>query len=174
MTGDARYEDADETPLRLIARDAEDLAVISALLQDAVFLRSDITRSRRLRQAAILLTRFRWEDAPAARAQGRRFERVRTLLVIEDIRSMAARGLEETAPDTVLSALTLEFRPGEDGSGRLVLHLSGDGALGFDVECLSLHLTDVTRPHEAPSRRMPAHPLDDAEPPVPPAGPQQD
>ena len=37
MTGDARFEDGDEQPLRLIAYEAEDLQVISALVQDAVF-----------------------------------------------------------------------------------------------------------------------------------------
>ena len=34
---DARFEDGAEQPLRLMAQDADDLAVLSALLQDAVF-----------------------------------------------------------------------------------------------------------------------------------------
>lgn len=161
MSEDARFEDGAAGPLSLAARDADDLPVISALVQDAVFRRSDITWSRRRRRAALLLTRFRWEDAPAARAQRRPYERVRSLLVIDDVQAMAARGLEGVDEETVLSALALEFRPGEAGAGRLVLHLAGDGALAFDVECLEILLRDVTRPHAAPSGQMPSHPLDD-------------
>ena len=33
---DARFQDGGEAPLRLVARDGEDLKVISALVQDAV------------------------------------------------------------------------------------------------------------------------------------------
>ena len=37
LMADARFEDGGEAPLHLVAQDAEDLAVISALVQDAVF-----------------------------------------------------------------------------------------------------------------------------------------
>ena len=37
MNDDAKFEDGVERPLRLIAVDAEDLQVLSALVQDAVF-----------------------------------------------------------------------------------------------------------------------------------------
>ena len=47
MTEDARFEDGAERPLRLRAESAEDLAVISALMQDAVVQTSDIAWARR-------------------------------------------------------------------------------------------------------------------------------
>ncbi|MEI2686238.1 MAG: DUF2948 family protein [Cypionkella sp.] len=43
---DARFEDAADAPLRLIAQDADSLLVLSALLQDAVFLASDMAYDR--------------------------------------------------------------------------------------------------------------------------------
>lgn len=157
MSGDARFEDAAEAPLALLACDAEDLAVISALVQDAVLPATEMRWQPRARRFAMLLNRFRWEDRDHALARRRPVERVRALLVIEDVLRVASQGLApgDTAP--VLSLLALGFEPGADGTGRLVITLSGDGALALDVECLSVSLRDVTRPYRAPSGRMPSH-----------------
>ena len=64
-------------------RSREDLAVISAFVQDAVAQTSEIAWTRRRHRFALLINRFRWEDKPAAERQGRPFERVQALLVIE-------------------------------------------------------------------------------------------
>ncbi len=58
----------------------------------------------------------------------------------------------------MLSLLTLGWEPGEDGTGRLILTFSGDGAVALEVEALNLVLQDVTRPYRAPSGRAPGHP----------------
>ena len=52
---DARFEDGEERPLRLLAREAADLAVMSALLQDAVLTGADLRYSRARRQFSMLL-----------------------------------------------------------------------------------------------------------------------
>ena len=154
---DARFEDGDEAPLRLIARDAEDLPVLSALVQDAVFPAGEMRFDRPSRRFALLLNRFRWEDRARAERQGRSFERVRSLLVVGDVLSVASTGIDRGDPDLVLSLLALEFAPGEDGTGTLTLWLAGDGAVRIAVECLDVGLRDVTRPYVAPSGRAPDH-----------------
>ena len=65
---DARFEDGEEGPLRLIARQAEDVVVLSSLLQDAVFPMSEMRYDRKARRFALLVNRFRWEDRAAAEA----------------------------------------------------------------------------------------------------------
>lgn len=155
---DASFADGRETPLRLRALDADDLRVISALLQDAVFPLSEMRFQRRRRRFAVLLNRFRWEDRAAAEARRRPYERVQSLLVVEDVCAAATQGLDMADRDTVLSLLALDFAPGEDGAGRLVLTLAGDGAVALDVECLEVSLRDVTRPYAAPSGKAPHHP----------------
>lgn len=154
---DARFEDAREAPLHLKALDAEDLKVISALVQDAVFPGSEMTWQPRRRRFALLLNRFRWEDAEAARRRGRDFERVQAVLAVEDVRKVASQGVERGG-DTVYSLLSMSWEPGDEGTGRLVLTLAGDGAIALDVEALEVTLKDVTRPYRAPSRRAPDHP----------------
>lgn len=155
---DARFEDGGEQPLRLRAEAAEDLPVVSALVQDAVFTGADMGFSRKGRRFDVLLNRFRWEDRAAA-ARGRRpFERVRSVLSVLDVTSVASQGLGREERDSVLSVLALEFEPGEDGTGVLTLVLAGDGAVRLGVECVNLTLTDVTRPYRAPSGKVPEHP----------------
>jgi len=155
MTGDARFEDAAEAPLRLLAEDADDLQVISALVQDAVFPATEMRWQPRSRRFALLLNRFRWEHRAGARV--RPPERVQALLVIDDVQKVASQGLPRQPGDLVLSLLSLSFEPGEDGTGRLTLTLAGDGAIALDVECLSVSLRDMTRPYRAPSGKVPRH-----------------
>ncbi len=155
---DARFEDGAEAPLKLKAETADDLTVLSALVQDAVLSGADMTYDRTARRLALLLNRFRWEDRAQAEAQRRPFERVRALLLISDVLSVRLAGVEPGAPGTVLSLLGIGWVPGADGTGRLTLTLAGDGAIAVEVECLNLALSDVTRPYVAPSHKAPQHP----------------
>lgn len=155
---DARFADADPAPLALMAEDVQDLTVISALAQDAVLPVTDITYEPRHRQLALLLNRFRWEDADHARREDRPFERVRAVLLISDVQKVQSDGIDRRDTDMILELLTLNWQPGEDGTGRLLLEFAGDGTLAVDAECLNVELRDVTRPYIAPSRKAPEHP----------------
>jgi hypothetical protein len=154
---DARFEDAAERPLRLRAETPEDLAVLSALVQDAVGRVGDIAWARKHRRLALLLNRFRWEDRERAERAGRPFERVRATLVIEGALSVRASGVLPQEKETVISLLSLVWEPGEDGTGTVRLILAGDGELAVSAETLDVTLTDVTRPYAAPSGLAPSH-----------------
>jgi hypothetical protein len=155
---DARFEDGADAPLRLIVQGADDLSVLAALLQDAVFPMSEMSYDRKRRRFGLLLNRFRWEDREAAMRAGRAFERVQSLLVVQDVLAVRTNGIDRGDKDTVLSLLTLAFVPGAEGAGEVVLTLAGDGALALQVEALDITLTDVTRPYRAPSGKAPQHP----------------
>ena len=150
---DARFEDGATRPLNLVARDKDDLAVISALVQDAVLTSGDIRYTRFKRRLALLINRFRWEDGTMRNA-----ERVRSLLVFDDVTLVQGQGVDRKDPDLVLSLLALGFAPGADGTGVVTLTFAGDGALALEVEAVDVSLKDVTRPYLAPSRLTPQHP----------------
>jgi hypothetical protein len=154
---DARFQDGGEGPLRLVAQDAEDLKVISTLVQDAVLPVTEMSHDRKRRRFALMLNRFRWEDRAEAVAVGRAYERVRSVLVVDDVLKVQSTGFDRTDKDLVLSLLSIDFVPGNDGAGRLVLTLAGDGALALEVETLEVRLDDVTRPYRAPSGKVPTH-----------------
>lgn len=152
MTGDARFEDGASRPLNLGAEDAEDLKVISALVQDAVFPVTEMQWRAGERRFALLLNRFRWEEARTTRP-----ERVQSVLSFSDVMAVASQGIDRSDKDVVLSLLAVDFEPGEDGTGHVMLTLAGDGSIRLAVEALGVALRDVTRPYLAPSRSIPAH-----------------
>lgn len=155
---DATFEEGAERPLALRAETPDDLAVIAALTQDAVFPVTEMRWDRRRRTLALLLNRFRWEDRDAAERRGRDYERAQSLLILGDVTRMASQGIDRRERDTILSLLDIAWQPGDDGTGALILTLAGDGAIRAEAECLNVALTDVTRPYRAPSGRMPEHP----------------
>ncbi|MEL7256948.1 MAG: DUF2948 family protein [Pseudomonadota bacterium] len=154
MNDDARFEDGREAPLNLGALDDEDLKVISSLVQDAVFTVADMTWRAGEHRLAFLVNRFRWEDDGRVRHGA---ERVRSLLVIDNVLGVSSQGVDRKEKDTILSVLAVTFEPGKDGAGHVVLTLAGDGAIRASVEALEVGLRDVTRPYKAISGKAPDH-----------------
>lgn len=154
MSDDARFEDGREAPLNLGALDADDLSVVSSLVQDAVFPITEMTWRAKDRRFAVLVNRFRWEDGPT-RMQNP--ERVQSLLVIDNVLGVASQGIDRAEKDLVLSVLALVFEPAQDGAGHVTVTLAGDGGIRLSVEALEVTLKDVTRPYVAPSGKAPDH-----------------
>lgn len=150
---DARFEDGDEQPLRLLAQDAESLTVLAALLQDAVFPISEMTYAKSKHRFALLLNRFRWENKSGTK----RPERVQSLLVFDTVLAVKTSGIDRDSRDTVLSLLDVTFAQTEQGAGEITLILAGDGAIALSVEALDASLRDTTRPYYAPSGKTPNH-----------------
>jgi len=133
-------------PLRLLAEDADDLAVISAALQDAVARMGDIAYEKASRRLTVAFNRYRWE---------RGGERVRSGLQLGSVLGVKARRLRRGAKDAVVELLTLAFEPGEAPGGSIVLTFAGGGDLRVEVECVDAVLADLTVPWPTP--REPAH-----------------
>ena len=133
--------------LHLLAEDAEDLAVISAALQDAVAKIGDIAVESRARRVTVALNRYRWE--------GKGGERVRSALQIGSVLGVQARNLRRGAKSAVIELLTLEFEPGEAPGGMITLSFAGGGDLRIAVECIDAVLADISAPWATP--RTPAH-----------------
>jgi hypothetical protein len=161
MSDDARFEDAPprgpDAPLRLMAQDSADLPALSAVLQDAVFVAADIGFVAARRRLALLITRFRWEDRDQAERARRPYERVRSLLVIEQITALRRAGFDPKDKTAVQALLSLGYQPRDTLGGTLTLILAGGGAIAMDIETIDITLRDVARPHLAQSPRAPDH-----------------
>ena len=154
MTEDAKFEDGGERPLNLGAQDGDDLKVISALAQDAVFPITEMRYDAKAQRFALLLNRFRWEDAGKDRHKP---ERVQSLLSFDMVQGVASQGVDRGEPDMVLSLLSVTWEPRDEVSGDIILTLAGDGAVKLTCEALEASLKDVTRPYVAPSKQAPSH-----------------
>jgi len=127
-------------PLRLLAQDADDLAVISAALQDSVTRIGDIQWDPTSRQLTIAFNRFRWE------AEGGQGERVRAGLQLGCVLAVKGRKLRRDAKDAVLELLALSFEPHEPPAGLVTFAFAAGGDLAATVECIDAALADVSPP----------------------------
>jgi hypothetical protein len=155
---DARFQDAPlaSRPLRLKAESAEDLAVLSSLLQDAIGRTGDIAWQPRQRRLVLLVNRFRWEAAAEA-GPSKGGQRVRSAVSIESALAVRARGLDPKAKTHVYDLLAILFEPSGDCAGTLTLTLAGGAEIAVDVECLDLALADLTEPWGATASEPPSH-----------------
>jgi hypothetical protein len=146
--------------LKLIALDAEDLAVVSAHLQDAVLRVGDMTFLKSEHRFAALANRFDWEGAVAlSQLKKQKFVRRRCGLRFERVLGAKVAGLDLAKKDAVLSLLALRFEPDEAPEGHIVLEFSGGAAIRLHVECIEAELKDLGAAWT--TRRMPEH-ADDA------------
>ena len=142
------------TDLKLVALDSEDLAVISAHMQDSVFKVGDVEWLPRDAQFSLAASRFVWEDADRKR---KGFERRRAVLVFKRVLAVRSTGIDRHKRDEVLSLLAVRFeQKGEGPDGRIELTLSGAATIALDVECIEVQLADVGGAWETASK--PRHP----------------
>jgi hypothetical protein len=135
------------TGLRLRAEDAEDLAVISACLQDALVSVRDLAYDRDARSFVLVANRFRWEAA----GDGSRipFERTLCALAFEAIEGVAYRGFHRTEEDRILSLLAVRSRLGPAGAA-IDLEFAGGATIRLSAAAISCRARDLGEPWPTP------------------------
>jgi hypothetical protein len=126
--------------LKLIALDEDDLAVISAHIQDARVQTADIIWRQGEKRLVIGMNRLDWEQTLSGETTPRRLI---AALRFDRVLSCKSRNIDLDAPETVLDLVGIEFYRGEDPGGSAMLLFAHDGALRLDVECLECELTDL-------------------------------
>ncbi|WP_159107184.1 DUF2948 family protein [Azospirillum sp. B4] len=138
--------------LRLAAKDAVDLTVVSGLVQDAILPLSDITWHPRDGVFLMVLNRFCWErsarlSGALAAGEGTAedgLQRVHSALGVSGVRRVRYRGLDPSDRASPLSLLALEAVP-----GGIVLHFAAGGAIRLEGRDMCLKLEDVSEPWPA-------------------------
>ena len=155
------------TDLKLIALDDEDLAVVSAHLQDAVVKVGNMAYLPREKRFATILNRFDWaaEAKRAAETMAQRKPRIprrhrsmrrRSALRFERVTAARVMGIDLKSKSTVLALLAISFIPGANSpAGTVLLTFSGGAQVSLDVECIEGEMRDLG-PRWA-ARRRPEH-----------------
>jgi hypothetical protein len=125
---------------KLIALDADDLAVISAHVQDAKVQTADIIWRQSEKRLVVGMNRLDWEQTLDGETQPRRLV---AALRFDRVLSCKSRNINMDAPETALELLGIEFHPTDAPGGSAVLMFSHGGALRLDVECLECELADL-------------------------------
>ena len=172
----------DRGPLRLRARDAEDLQALAVQLQDALVPLADTAYLKAEKRFVLVANRFRWEGAPEevpeeiseavpeeipepagdARFEdaevdpGTFYQRVNCGLCFDKVRGVKVRGVDLKDRRQILSLLTIT-----SGPGAVTLVFSGGAEIRLEVERILCHLEDLGEPW--PTRWRPGHDLDEPE-----------
>ena len=130
--------------LRLVAFDPEDLAVISAHLQDSLLQVDDIVYLPKERRFAIQTRRYDWEsESPQRRL---------TCMHFEHVKAVRVRGIDRSNKDAVLNLLAIAFEERDAPSGTATLIFADGGAIQVDLECIEMQMKDIGPVWAAESR----------------------
>jgi len=159
---------ASSKPVKLRARDSEDLGVVAAWLQDALVPLVDVAYLKREKRFVMVANRFRWEtidrgetpeSAGAKSSDDARFEddspspafeRVNCGVCFDRVRAVRFRGLNLAEKDQILNLLTLHAEP-----GTITLLFSGEAAIRLEVDTIACRVEDLGEPW--PTRWQPSH-----------------
>ena len=125
-------------PLRLAVVDDEDLAVVSAHLQDAEVSLSDMAYLPGPKRFAFVCDRFDWSGAV-----GGRFERCVAGLHFERVLKVARSGIPSDRPATKRRLLAISFLLQDAPSGVVLLTFADGGLIRLTVECLEAEMRDM-------------------------------
>ena len=117
--------------LLLIAQDADELPLISTLLQDATVRTADVAWTPRGRRLVVIANRYRWERDDSTR--------VRTAVRFDHVDRVARRGWPVEATVLNLLALTL-------ADDCVTIDFAGGASLRLHAECVDIALEDLSAP----------------------------
>lgn len=137
--------------LKLLAEDAEGLAIIAAAVQDSLVKPEDIKFDGRSRTFGIEVNRFQWERA----SKRMPFFRSRAVLAFAGVQGVRSRGVSKNI-DAVHALIDVTFAPAAElPSGVVTLTFAGQTQIELTTECLDVTLADIGP--SWPTRRKPDH-----------------
>ncbi|HEY7989750.1 MAG TPA: DUF2948 family protein [Stellaceae bacterium] len=138
-------EPAGDGALKLRAEDDEDLAVISAILQDALVAVSDMAYISEDRRFVLMASRLMREGAGAG------LERIRSGVRFDDVSSVQRQRFNPRDTERILVLLAVR----RDRDGALRIDFAGGAGVRLEVGRILCHLEDRGEPW--PTRQEPRH-----------------
>ena len=142
--------------LKLMALDAEDLAVISAQAQDAVTRPDAFDYRSRERRFTAVINRFAW-DREGSETRSGAHERRQAVLSFARVMKVQTMGIRRRDADQVLSLLAIRFAETDAPAGTIELIFADGPLIRLDVECVEAQLEDLGGAWE--TRFKPRHPV---------------
>jgi hypothetical protein len=137
-------------PLKLLATDSEDVAVLAACLQDALVPIAEMEYIAAERRFALVANRFRWENCDESHADCGAFERVNCGIAFESVTGVRHRNIDRADRGQILNLLTIEVE-----GGAVNLLFAGGGVISLDVERVRCLVRDIGEPW--PTKWRPQH-----------------
>jgi Protein of unknown function (DUF2948) len=136
-------------PLKLIAKDLEDLQILAAHLQDSILPFMSMQYDPETKTFRALANRFCWEHGEMDAEGTPLYHRVHSGLEIHNVNRVLQKGFNRDNQDYTL--LTMHGEP----EGAIHLVFSGGSEVRLETEDIHLRLGDVQHPW--PTRKKPKH-----------------
>lgn len=147
------------TALKLYALDEQDLAVMSAHLQDAIMRVQDMTYLPPQKRFAAVLNRFDWLDAERERRKRAGYQRRQAALRFDRVLDAKIQNIDQRRNDGVFELLAIQFHPADPPGGDVLLIFAGNAAIRLTVECIEAESRDLSAAWRA--RTRPEHGRED-------------
>lgn len=137
------------TKLKLLAQTKDDLAVISASMQDAILQVGDLKFDKQAQTLTLRASRFMHE--------GEKNKRVTTGMQFNNVLSLSAKNIDRSDPQAFLVLLSISCI-GETKNTESEVHLvfSGGGEMRLNVDYIEVRLVDYAK--ERGTDKLPLHP----------------
>jgi hypothetical protein len=141
----------DFVPLRLLARDEEDLTIVAAHLQDALLPLVSMVFEPKKATFTVLANRFCWEHPPHDHEGKPIHHRIHSGICFRNVETVHYRGFDRKKGPEILNLITLKANKGE------AVHMlcSGNHEIRIKTKDLHCHLGDIHHPW--PTRKKPTH-----------------
>lgn len=145
-------EPDDSRALKLRAEDADDLAVLSACLQDALVAVRDLGFIAEEQNFVLVANRFRWESGLQPRPGEESHQRVLCAVTFATVAGVSYRGFRRSEEDRILCLLAIRAEAPEGRGAAILLEFAGAAAIRLDAARISCRARDLGAPWPTPWR----------------------
>ena len=147
--------------LKIRCEDAEDIVVLSSLLQDALVPVAEIAWLPAERRFVFVASRFVWEECldvtlPSGQARIECYSRCNFGVTFEAVTAVRSRGIDLAARERILELLALKPEVAGPAAAAVELVFAGGAGIRLEAERLLAHGQDMGEPW--PTRWRPRHP----------------
>lgn len=139
--------------LKLIARNEEDLEVVSAYLQDSIVVLKDIIFLRKNKNFLMILNRFIWEDIE--KGIFRENKRIRCALKFDEVISVKSKNINQKNKNKLLEYLAIKCNSNSNNYFKIQIFFSGGSIITIKSEIIEVYLNDLGKPWKV--KHFPKH-----------------
>ena len=130
--------------LKLLAKNQDDLKVISAHLQDSIVTVKDIIFLKQNRTFIMIVNRFMWEDIE--KGVFRDSKRIRCAIKFEEVVKVESKNINQKNRNKPLECLAIKSSIAEDESHKIKIFFAGDSLIIITSEVIEVTLHDLGIP----------------------------
>ena len=139
--------------LKLIGKNQENLKVISAYLQDSIFVVNDMVFLKQNKTFIMIVNRFMWEDVE--KGFFRQVKRIRCAVKFEEVLTVKSHNINQKNKKRSLEYLAIKCSSNIDETYNIKVFFAGDSVITILSEAIEVFMRDLGKPWYA--KHAPLH-----------------